>query len=974
MARGDRIRVSGIHIEWQPERGVCTFENLPVAMMWVDTTLRGLMQGVQAMVGTPRFILALQSEGRRSVEADWEVISRSPDFRDGFAAIARIAAVAGWGRWEISFYDPENRECRFRVWDGWEAAYQRSIGVCWGSGLLAGKLAGYCSQLFGTNCWADQTTFAAAGASCDEFVVKPSSMVIEKELESLLATDVATRADMAVALGKLQSEIAERIKIEGSLRESEARFRALLRAASDGIHVLDEKGNAVEVNDAFCRMLGYTREELLQLNVRDWDAQWSPEELASKLDELIVGSSVFETRHRRKDGTVREVEIGGVGIVLENRRLIYASARDITERKRAEQALIDGEKLLRETQVMAGLGTYVLDISTGVWTSSAVLDDIFGIGEKFPRSVEGWASLLHPEWRRQMVEYFTAEVLGKHIRFDREYKIVRSSDGGERWVHGIGELEFDGRGRPVRMIGTIRDITGQKQAEESLRLSEQKFRSMAEQLSDVLFTTDSAGVFTYLSPAANAVFGWTPEEMVGRKFTDFPAAGKIPNAVEAPQGGVAVNRSVQNLALPMKRKDGSLFRSEVTSSPILTRGVVTGTIGLIRDVTDRLATEEQLRHAQKMESVGRLAGGIAHDFNNLLTVINGYSDVMLHSLNKADPLWNSIDEIRKAGGRAADLTRQLLAFSRRQVVEPKPVSLNRLVTESWDMLGRLVGEDIEIVADLATEAGQVMADPGQLHQVLMNLVVNARDAMPEGGRLRIAISRVEVDQQTAASHSEGRPGSYVVLTVSDTGIGMSEETRQKIFEPFFTTKGEGTGLGLSTVYGIVRQAGGWIEVDGGLGSGATFRIGLPRLAGPVSEDLPAAPTTGLRGTETVLVVEDQEDVRNLTIIVLKSYGYKVLGARGGGEALAIAEHHPGAIDLLLTDVVMPQMTGKELAVRMKSLRPETRTLFMSGYSEEITSRQGILAVGDYIQKPFSPKALALKVRRVLDERSLAAEF
>ena len=1095
------------------------------------------------------------------------------------------------------------------------------MGVSWGSGMLAGKLAGYCSKLFGTNCWADQTAFAAAGDECDEFEVKPSSKMIETELEGLLATDEATRADMAVALRKLQGEIAERIKIEGSLRESEARFRALLRAASDGIHVLDKNGNVVEVNDAFCRMLGYTREELLQLNVRDWDAQWSPEELAAKCNELITGSDVFETRHRRKDGTVLEVEVGGVGMTLDNRRLICASARDITDRKRAEellrenderyqalirtsmdgfwicnpegrlldvndaycamsgypreellsksisnldctespeqvrqhlcqivvrgfdryetqhcrrdgrlidvevssvylaargvfldfihditerkraekalreseeryrllaenvsdviwildletsrfryvspsverlrgftaeealtqdmlaahtpssaryvaqvlpiritafsqgcpgpyvdeieqprrdgtavwtevtshyrinkdnghlevygvsrdiserkrseQALIEGEKLLRETQEMAGLGTYVLDFSTGVWTSSAVLNDIFGINEDFPRSVEGWISLVHPEWRRQLRAYFTDEVLGKHIRFDKEYKIVRRSDGAERWVYGIGELELDERGRPVRMIGTIRDITGQKQAEESLRLSEEKFRSMAEQLTDVLFATDSAGVFTYLSPAASGVFGWRPEEMVGREFSDCFSEGEIPKALEALKGAVAMNRQVQDLALTMKRKDGSLFRGEVTSSPILTRGVVTGTLGLIRDVTDRLATEEQLRHAQKMESVGRLAGGIAHDFNNLLTVINGYSDVMLRSLNKADPLWNSVDEIRKAGTRAAELTRQLLVFSRRQVVEPRPVSLNGLVRESWDMLGRLVGEDIEIVAGPATEDGQVMVDPGQLHQVLMNLVVNAREAMPEGGRLTIASSRTELDEQSAASHSEGRPGSYVVLTVSDTGIGMSEETRQKIFEPFFTTKPEGTGLGLSTVYGIVRQAGGWIEVEGVVGSGAMFRIWLPRLEEPVSEDLPAAPTTSLKGTETVLVVEDQDDVRNLAMMVLKSYGYRVLGARGGGEALVIAERHPGAIDLLLTDVVMPQMTGKELAMRMKSLRPETRTLFMSGYSEEVTSRQGIEAIGNYIQKPFSPEALALKVRRVLDER------
>ena len=505
MARGDRIRVSGIQIEWQPERGVCTFENLPVAMMWVDTTLRGLMQGVQAMVGTPRFVLALQSEGRRSVEADWEVISRFPDFRQGFAAIARIAAVAGWGRWELAFYDPENRECRFRVRDSWEGAYQRSMGVSWGSGMLAGKLAGYCSKLFGTNCWADQTAFAAAGDECDEFEVKPSSKMIETELEGLLATDEATRADMAVALRKLQGEIAERIKIEGSLRESEARFRALLRAASDGIHVLDKNGNVVEVNDAFCRMLGYTREELLQLNVRDWDAQRSPEELAAKCNELITGSGVFETRHRRKDGTVLEVEVGGVGMTLDNRRLICASARDITDRKRAEELLRENDERYQALIRTSMDGFWIcnpegrlLDVNDAYCAMSGYPRE-----ELLSKSISNLDCTESPEQVRQHLCQIVVR------GFDR-YETQHCRRDGRLIDVEVSSVYLAARGV---FLDFIHDITERKRAEKALRESEERYRLLAENVSDVIWILDlETSRFRYVSPSVERLRGFTAEK------------------------------------------------------------------------------------------------------------------------------------------------------------------------------------------------------------------------------------------------------------------------------------------------------------------------------------------------------------------------------------------------------------------------------------------------------------------------------
>jgi CheY-like chemotaxis protein len=375
-----------------------------------------------------------------------------------------------------------------------------------------------------------------------------------------------------------------------------------------------------------------------------------------------------------------------------------------------------------------------------------------------------------------------------------------------------------------------------------------------------------------------------------------------------------------------------------------------------------------------MESVGRLAGGVAHDFNNLLTVINGFTELIAGQLQAQDPLREFLEEIRKAGGRAADLTRQLLTFSRRHVVEPRPVNLRELILESRHMLGRLVGEDIEIESDIAADSGFVMADPGQVHQVLMNLVVNAREAMAGGGCLTLRTSRLTLDQASAALMAEANPGEYLVLEVSDTGVGMSEEVQRQVFEPFFTTKREGTGLGLSTVYGIVRQAGGWIRVDSQTGVGTTFRIGLPVVADPV---LPGAPEADapmrLDGAETILVVEDQDEVRRFAVAVLKRFRYRTLEARSGGDALLAAETHSGPIHLMLTDVVMPGMTGKQLAERLLPLRPDMKVVYMSGYTADVLTRQGLSDSGTgYLQKPFTPQALAQKIRSSLGESRPAA--
>jgi nitrogen-specific signal transduction histidine kinase/CheY-like chemotaxis protein len=380
------------------------------------------------------------------------------------------------------------------------------------------------------------------------------------------------------------------------------------------------------------------------------------------------------------------------------------------------------------------------------------------------------------------------------------------------------------------------------------------------------------------------------------------------------------------------------------------------------DITERLRLESQFRQAQKLESVGRLAGGLAHDFNNLLTIINGYGDSVLKGLRSSDPLYPYAQEIKRAGEHAASLTNQLLTFSRIQVNQPRPVEINTIVNDAERMLQRLIGEDIELVTTLDPLLGQVMADSDQIHQVIMNLVVNARDAMPEGGKLEITTENVDVDEGSRAAHPDAVPGKYVLMTITDTGIGMDEHTLQCAFEPFFTTKpvGTGTGLGLSTVYGIVRQSGGWIHVRSKVGRGTSFRIYLLRVdASSVSDQGESVRVKALHGDETVLVVEDNEAVRRLTKTILTAYGYQVLEAANSTEAFAREKEHSGEIHLLLTDVILPGMNGKALSERLRTLRPKLKVLFTSGYTAEVIARRGVLQRDvAYLPKPFGPDSLA----------------
>jgi two-component system, cell cycle sensor histidine kinase and response regulator CckA len=498
---------------------------------------------------------------------------------------------------------------------------------------------------------------------------------------------------------------------------------------------------------------------------------------------------------------------------------------------------------------------------------------------------------------------------------------------------------------------------------ESLQQSERHYRVLFESNPQPMWVYDQNTLaFLTVNAAALERYGYTREEFLSKTLKDIRPEEDVPKLL----------KSTTNFTTELHRegpwrhqkKDGQIISVEITEHPFEFEGHAACLVMAI-DITERLRLEEQFRQAQRLESIGRLAGGVAHDFNNLLTVINGYSEMLLMQ----EPYRDSIPlrEIREAGERAADLTKQLLAFSRRQMVQPATIDLSAIVAKTETFLRRLIGDDVRLVTKLNEDVKPVQADPGQIQQIIMNLAVNSRDAMPDGGTLIIETSNVVVDETYRTSHPEVLPGPYTMLAVTDTGEGMTPEVQARIFEPFFTTKelGKGTGLGLATVYGMVKTAGGWIWVYSEPGSGTTFKVYLPQTDRLVKQASPE-PARQVRGGETILIVEDHDDVRGLALAGLAGYGYSAHGVRSGMEALQFCREFPGEIDLVLTDVVMPDMNGREVARRVAQLRPASRILYMSGYTDNVIVHQGILDPGiEYLQKPFTPESLARKVREVL---------
>jgi PAS domain S-box-containing protein len=815
--------------------------------------------------------------------------------------------------------------------------------------------------------------FAARQAGTLEFRwIAKDGRVVWAGTQYLIITDGEGKP---IGIRGVTIDITERKRAEEALRESEERYKGLVDSAFDGV-VIHQDLTIVSANRAYAEMFGYTVDELVGRKVLDLTP---PEHRDFVFSKISSEQALYETIGLRKDGTHINIEISSKDCVYEGERARLAAVRDITERKRAETQL-RFQKSLLESQTEAALdGILVASTRGDILYFNKHFAELWNIPEHVLRTHSDKAALDYVLDQLPDPQEFLAgiEHLYEHPT-EESHDEIPLKDGRtfDRYSAPIKSDENEYYGR----VWFFRDITERKQAEEKLRRQLDFTEAITTSMGEGIYALDERGRVTLMNPAAEATLGWTAGELLGQRMHDV-VHFRYEDGTHRPKNEcplLGVIDSGKTIAIDddvFTRKDGSIFHVSYTSSPIVSEDRIVGAVLTFRDITERRLLEAQLQQSQKMEAIGQLAGGVAHDFNNLLTAINGYSSLALRRTDAHEPIKGYLEEIKKAGDRAANLTRQLLAFGRKQMLQPIALNLNDVIADINKMLRRLIGEDIRLRAKLDPSLRRIKADPGQIEQVIVNLAVNARDAMPNGGDLTIETANFEADCDYATTHIGIAPGSYVMLAVSDNGIGMDEHTKARIFEPFFTTKekGRGTGLGLSTVYGIVKQSGGNIWVYSEVNQGAVFKVYLPRLVDASEPEIEIAEEAGSEagGSETILLVEDEDVVRGLAREVLEHAGYEVLEASSGKEAIRLCndENHT-AINLLLTDVVMPEMSGPELAKRLTLLRPGIRVLFMSGYTDEAIVQHGIVDSNvEFFSKPFSPALLTRKVREVLDLKS-----
>jgi signal transduction histidine kinase len=650
----------------------------------------------------------------------------------------------------------------------------------------------------------------------------------------------------------MQNQNDKPIDTEKALRKSEMRFKSIVNASPMGIHMyeLTDAGELIFIgsNPAAQRILGVDHAPFVGKRIEEAFPFLASTDVPSHYKAVARDGQPWKTEQIEYEGG----EIRGVFEVLAFQTepgKMAALFNDVSDRKRMMEALRESEYFFKESQRAANIGSYKLNFLTGVWEASEVLDSLFGIDGHYPKTIESWLALVYPNDRKMMDQYLKEEVIAKRNSFNKEYRIVRKSDGAVRWIHGLGKIVFDHNNTLETMTGTILDITDRKHAE-----------------------------------------------------------------------------------------------------------------------IEREKLQNQLTQAQKMESVGRLAGGVAHDFNNMLGVILGYTELAMEKAPPLDPLHADLEEIQKAAQRSADLTRQLLAFASKQTVAPKVLDLNETVEGMLKILRRLIGENIALAWKPGHGLWPIRMDPTQIDQILANLCVNARDAISGAGKVTIETTNASFDAEDCDNHAAFLPGDYVLLAVSDNGCGMSPESTSHLFEPFFTTKevGKGTGLGLASLYGAIKQNNGFVNVYSELGKGTTFKIYLPRDTAKKQAETKEPQPRIERGSETILLVEDEPAILRMTGIILEKLGYNVLAASSPSEALRLAREHNGRIHLLLTDVIMPDMQGYELAKNLQSLYPKMKCLFMSGYTAHSIARADLLTKDmHFIQKPFSKTDLGAKLREVL---------
>ncbi len=806
-----------------------------------------------------------------------------------------------------------------------------------------------------------------------EAVVEPIIVISGFDDEDTALEAVRAGAQDYLVKGRIDGAALTRViryAIERQRTEVQLRWLTLAVDQSPAaVFITDPRGTIQYVNQRFTTITGYTASEAVGKTPRILKSGRTPPEYYTALWTTIQHGETWksEIQNRRKTGELYWDSVT-VSPIRDQRGTIahfLAVQEDITAKKQAEQALRERDQQLHQLADNIKEVFFLQDVEhrETIFINKAY-EEIWGRScESLYRSPQSFVDPIPEEDRPALFASIEKNRQGEYAG-DVEFRVIRP-DGTVRWMLAHAVPVRDEQGKVYRIAGVCTDVTERKKAESELKASEDYHRTILENIGDAVLVADGAGRFLDVNPRACDLTGYSREELLRLSVADTyppPQRNEAPDRIAEVTAGVTTVRE-----RPLLRKDGTVLTVEINAR-LLPDGRMLGTV---RDVTERRQLELQLRQAQKMEAIGRLAGGVAHDFNNVLTAVFGYVDLLREELPPESNAQKDLVEIRKAAERAASLTRQLLAFSRQQVLEPVVLELNDLVTEFEKMLRRVIGEDVELRLALGAQVGNVRADPGQLHQVIMNLVVNARDAMPTGGKLTIETTNAELTAAYADLHKPVVPGPYEMLAVSDTGIGMTPEIQARIFEPFFTTKekGKGTGLGLSTVYGIVKQSGGYVWVYSELGKGTTFKVYLPRVDAPAEGLTKPRPAETVAGTETILLAEDDEILRPLAKALLEKLGYSLLEGADCDTALAAARQHTGPIHLLIADVVLPGPSGRELARRLAASRPDTKVLYVSGYTDDAIVHHGMLEPGlNFLQKPFTPATLARKVRDVLDAR------
>lgn len=751
--------------------------------------------------------------------------------------------------------------------------------------------------------------------------------------------------------------------VSAKLRVSEERFSKLFHSSPVALAMATIRtGEIIEANSVWCQLVGYSRTEVLGRTVVELGFK-SQAARQSLMDDLLATGSIrnreftFQTRSKQQRTVLGSLEL----FKIDGEAAVLVTAIDITEYKQIEASLREQDRHLEEAQALAQVGSWEFypELQNGVWSKQ--MFTLFGLDPAqgtppFPEFLER----VHPDDRSKVVAT-NEQVIRIGFSAEVEYR-TNPAHGPVRHLAARGHAVHDEQGQLLHAAGTVQDITRRKQAEDAHLASERKYRTLFERTNNAIFVIDKQT--SRLLDANDAAIQLSGRPLaVLRQLTihDISPAG-----AEAHLTPTSTHPSPDSGRIIYVRPDGSQRIALLNTVPLDDQTLIC----IARDITHEVNLEEQFRQAQKLEAIGRLAGGIAHDFNNLLVPIIGYAELSLMTLSPNDNLYANLAYIRKAGERAADLTRQILAFSRQQILELHPLNLNEIIADFQKMAQRLMKENIELHVHLDPALAYIEADKAQIDQILMNLSINAGDAMPTGGKLAIETTNIFLDETYFDRYAiEPAPGPYVMLAVSDTGQGMDAETRKHIFEPFFTTKerGQGTGLGLSTIFGIIKQHQGHIWVYSEPGQGTTFKIYLPQSkATPQSLKTSQEDKVSVHGTETVLVVEDEKMVRDLVCETLAAHGYHVLEASSPAHALQLAADYQDTIHLLLTDVIMPHMNGRELHQKMLALRPHLKTLYMSGYTENVIVHHGILNDNiDFLPKPFTITDLTQKVRSVL---------